>query len=169
MISGVKLKWGELSGRERIILSGGVAISLGVLLYVSLIDPHYRKYEVLKNQVPQKIETYAWMRVQANKIRPLLEAKKTAASQPVDGLSLVSVVEASARKMKLTNQVRRIQPGKSGEVKIWFSEVYFNTWLEWLDQLQSKGIQAVAVRVDRGENNATNIQATLMARSESGE
>lgn len=153
--------WRGLSSRERVLTGAGSVALISVVLYVTVIEPHYQKFNVLQQQVPDKRLAYATMQQQIAAIKPLL-ARRDRGSQPVtDGLTLMTRVEKSAERSDLKSYIKRIQPGKEGEITIWISDVYFNPWITWLDSLLSTGIQIVSVKVQRAENNTTNIQLTL--------
>ena len=158
-----QFSWSGLSGRERSLVVVGMLVVLTYVLYTGVLEPHYKKYAALERQVPEKIDTYAWMKHQAQQIKPLLNqrAQPTTLTTGGNGLPLVSTVENSLKQMGIADNAKRILPGDNGEVKIWFADIEFNQWLLWLDQLKNRDIHVTRARVERSQPGLTHIQVSL--------
>lgn len=139
----------------------GVCIGFGYLMYVGLVEPHYRTYFALQKQVPQKRLTHEWMKDQVEQIQPLLQASKLTSSEQTSSGSLVSTLENSLKQTGLSDKVKRIRAQSRDEVRIWFADVDFNQWISWLDQLKRSDIETAATKVERSLNRLVNIQVTL--------
>ena len=156
-----QFSWSGLSGRERSLVVVGMLVVLAYGLYTGVLEPHYKKYAALERQVPEKIDTYAWMKHQAQQIKPLLNQPTQPTTTGNNGLPLVSILENSLKQMGLSEKAKRILPGDNGEVKIWFADIEFNQWLLWLDQLKNRDIHVTRARVERSQPGLTHIQVSL--------
>lgn len=147
-MNGLKEYWYKLSARDQRVLGIGVLGVLIILLYSLVWAP---MQDQLKRQRPLLIKQTAdllWMQAQADKIRQLKQSK--ANNDRTNDVPLLTVVDQTARKLKLRDQIKQIQPGKqSGTAKIWFDKVIFEDWLQWLDQISARGIEVTRVSVTK--------------------
>ena len=163
MIPMHELKWSNLSRRERGLITIGVCVLLGYFIYSNILEPHYRRYHALQEQIPHKAQTFDWMKAQVQIIAPLLKRSDDRPHASTNGMSLVATLEDSMKRKGLSDKVKRVRPKGIDEVQIWFSDINFNEWVSWLDQLRRHNIESTSTRVERSENGLTSIQVTLRA------
>ena len=147
-MNGLKEYWYKLSARDQRVLGIGVLGVLVIFLYSLLWAP---MQDQLKRQRPLLIKQTAdllWMQAQADKIRQMKQSKaKNGSSRDVP---LLTVIDQTARELKLRDQIKQIQPGKeTGTAKIWFDKVIFEDWLKWMDQTSARGIEVTRVSVTK--------------------
>ena len=143
---------------------------LCTLIYIMLLEPHYGKYQALKVQVPNKALGFERMRDQAQTVMPILDqqSRNQSSNASLSGQSTASIVtqiESTLTRFQSGKQVKRIQPGKDGEVRLWFDGVHFNPWLQWADGLHRQGIEVVSFKAQRSQDNQVNIQVTVSRQS----
>ncbi len=147
-MNGIKDYWQKLPARDQRVLGTGILVVLSILLYSLIWAP---MQDQLKRQRPMLIkqsEDLVWMRQQANKILQLEKSKAT--SDSANDMPLLTVIDQTARKLKLRGQIKQIQPGKeSGTANIWFENVVFEGWLQWLDQITDRGIDVTRVTITK--------------------
>ncbi len=147
-MNGIKNYWYKLPARDQRVLGIGVLVVLSILLYSLLWAP---MQDQLKRQRPLLVKysaDLAWMQGQAELIRQLKQ-NKTGSGNSTD-VPLLTIIDQTAKKLKLRDQIKQIQPGKeSGTAKIWFDKVVFEDWLQWLDQILAKGIDVTRVSVTK--------------------
>lgn len=153
----------NLSPRERYLIGATVLLILVTAAYILLFEPYYKKLAQLQTQVPEKQATYLWMNQEISQVNP--ELLKNATNLPNgskgEDLPLVSIVEQSAKEANFKQFIKRMQPDKDGGIKIWLSDVYFDPWVQWIDQLSTQEIYLESVSITRGENALTNIQMVI--------
>jgi len=160
-VNGIKAYWCKLSGREQRVLGMGVLVILSILLYSLLWAPIQEQLKHQRLQLSKQSEDLAWMQAQADKIRQLNRRKATRSG--ANNVPLLTVIDQTARVLKLRDQIKQIQPGKeSGTAKIWFDKVVFEDWLRWLDQITARGIDVTRVSVTKSvEYPRVNIRLEL--------
>jgi len=160
-MSGLQGYWRNLSIKDQRVLGFGALIVLVILFYALIWSPVQSNLKRLRTQVISQSADLAWMQQQTEKIRKLRQ------SQPVKidnkGLSLLTVVDQTAKTQKIRGRIKQIQPGKeSGTAKIWFEKVVFEDWLRWLDQISARGIDVTRVSITKsGELPRVNIRLEL--------
>lgn len=160
-MNGIKEYWHKLSARDQRVLGIGVLIILSILLYSLLWVPIQDQLKRQRLLLIKQSEDLVWMRAQADKVHQL--KKNEAASSSVNNVPLLTVIDQTARELKLRDQIKQIQPGKqNGTAKIWFDKVVFEDWLQWLDQITARGIDVTRVTITKsGEYPRVNIRLEL--------
>ena len=130
----LKQRLQSLTERERIVLSAGAICTILIILYAFVWEPWQEELNRLRAQVPIKQETLVWMQEQADLVGPLLQ--KEAIAKQLDNQPLLTVIEGSAQRSGLNKYIRRMTPGENGQVQIWLTDVEFDNWITWLEQLR---------------------------------
>ncbi len=155
--------WTNLNTRERWVIVAGAAAVLFILVYALVWAPWQDALARLRLQVPVKQATLTWMQEQAVNIKSLRGQQKSASD---DKDPLFTVVEQTAASAKLRDVIRRMSPGEEQEqVRIWLTDVDFDAWLQWLEQLRKRGIEVASATVNRAADNKVNIRVTLQRSS----
>jgi len=153
----------NLSPRERLTLVGGALAAALILLYTFVWAPWQAELERLRERVPVKQETLAWMQAQAGRVASL-SAREAGerGSASNSGLPLLTLVERSANQLGMREVITRMSPGdQASQVRVWMDDVAFDRWLRWIDALGREGITVAEASIDRDGENLVGIRATL--------
>ena len=151
--------WENLASRERAVLIIGSLILVATLSYIFLWEPWNKNLQRLRAQVPEKQKTLAWMENQAG-LAVSLQGKQKRKTQKRN-IPLLTVIEKTAVQAKIKPFIKRIQPGKDKQVKVWFSDALFDSWLLWIEGLKNQNIEVIAATVNRSNPNRVSITVTL--------
>ena len=148
----MKVWFDELSRREQLTLLGGGGVLLLMLLYTLLWAPLHDERERLHHQVMSQQETLSWMKQASAQLQSSVVAGGKGA---VRQESLLTLIDRSAKSAKMGGSIKRIQPDKSGTVRIWLEEVDFDQMMRWLADLsRDKGVMLAEFNVERVESSA---------------
>jgi len=157
----LKRLWYSISQRERAMVSVGVAGVLAIVLYSLVWAPWQQQLQRLRDQVPAKRQTLAWMEQAAREAAPLLKKRKDSGSGD-QNLPILTIVEQTATAMQLRDAIKQMRPGDNNEVQVNLQEAEFDTWLKWIDALSKQGIEIGAAAAGRGQDpGKANIRMTL--------
>ena len=157
----LKERFYALEVRERAALVLGAVGAVAIIFYATVWAPWQDSIARLRNQVPVKQENLAWMKQQAERVKPLL--RKGQQQAPNSNQPLLTIVEQSASKARIREQIRRMAPGENdGQVKVWLTDADFDAWVIWLEMLRKQGVEVVAAAVNRQrDKNLVSIRVTL--------
>ena len=160
-MSELKKYWLNLSSRDQKFLSIGALLVLLILFYSFIWAPVQSNLKRLRTQVVSQSADLVWMQQQATEIRKL--NKSLPVSSGESALPLLTVVDQTAKTLKIRDRIKQIQPGKeNGTAKVWFDKVVFEDWLKWLDMISARGIDVTRVSVTKsGEFPKVNIRLEL--------
>jgi len=156
----LKRLWYSVSPRERVMVVTGAAAVLAIVLYSLVWSPWQQQLQRLRDQVPGKRQTLAWMEQAAREVAPLI--KKHTDAGGGQNLPILTVVEQTATAMELRDSIKQMRPGDNNEVQVNLQEAEFDTWLKWIDSLSKQGIEISAAAAGRGQDpGKANIRMTL--------
>jgi len=151
--------WAQLRPRERIgLIAGGVVLGL-TLFYLMLWEPVFNEAERLEHNIEQQRELVSWLQVNAQ------EAKRLQASGGGGKLngSLLGTIDSTAKRSKLGEAMKRVEPDGSTRVRVWMEGAPFDDMVRWLDQLQrTYGIQISSAVIDRVEGGSGQVNARFV-------
>ena len=157
--------WESLSVRERLLTTGGIALSVVLLIYALLWRPFQTDSRRLRQSVAEQRAELAVMRQMAQEIQQLGgTAAKPAA---VDGRSLLTLVDQTARAAGLGAALKRVTPQGEDRLGAQFDAVEFDKLIPWLRALErDHRIAIVNLSVDRAGSGRVNARIILQgARS----
>lgn len=152
--------WTGLNPRERLLFGWGLFALIATILYIFILEPRYQRLSVLRLQVPTKQSDLAWMQAQVESNAALKTGVRNTAS--AQRLPLLTIVETTSTKSGLRRNITRMQPAQNGAVRVWFNEVQFNPWINWLDVLRNQGVSVDAASISRESEGVVNIRVTLV-------
>lgn len=120
--------------RERQILVVGAAFLLLVLLYGAVLHPFYAGLARLRQTAAEQQALLHWMHGAADEVQAL--RRSGLASAPAAGGSILSVVDKAARRERLENAVRSVDPDNAGGVRVALEGASFDAVVRWLGDLQ---------------------------------
>lgn len=150
--------WENLLPREKLALAAG-AMALALLVLYLLLQPLLSRQAKLKNEVKEQRAELTWMREAAKEIAEAAPAAPpgTATAPPMQ------LIDQAARENHLSDQLKRMEPGSSGEIKVWLTNAAYVDLLRWLRQLSGTGrLRLANLNVEKGSSpGLVNAQLTL--------
>jgi general secretion pathway protein M len=128
----MKAWWDNLASRERLLVSGGLAIALAILIYGLIWEPFQASHRRLQQNVAEQRADLAWMRQAAQDIQRL-----SGVAQPrSDGRSLLTVIDQTARAAGLGAALKQITPQGEDKLNARLDAVEFDKLLPWIGALE---------------------------------
>jgi len=152
-------RWAQLRPRERIgLIAAGSALAL-MLVYLMLWEPVVNEADRLKRAIEQNRELVSWMQAKEPEVRRLLGS----GGAQRGGGSLLGTIDSTAKRSKLGDAMKRVEPDGSNRVRVWMEQASFDDMVRWLDQLQrSHGVQITSVVIDRVEGSSGLVNARFV-------
>lgn len=139
----------SLEQRERLLVVGGAAALLLMFVYLMIFAPLYEKHEQLLLSVTAQRDTVQWMQQGGERARQL-QRKAGGSSKSLDGSSLLSVSDRTARAAGLGSQLKRIEPEGKNSVRVWLEGASFDILIGWLADLSKRhGVDINSISIDR--------------------
>jgi general secretion pathway protein M len=142
---------------QKITLVAGVFVFL-FLLYMLIIEPINSTVDQLQREVAATETTIARIKQQV----PIVLASKRSGGGNISGLPLTSVVNSTTTKYNLP--VSRRDSKSPNEMQVWFDNVSFDSFLQWVAEINKQhGVTVTSVNV-RGQdrNGVTSINVKLL-------
>lgn len=150
--------WENLLPREKTAFAAGL-LALGVLLLYLLLQPLLSKRTRLREEVGRQRAELTWMRGAAQEIA------QSAPALPPGAVSTppLQIIDQAARENHLSAQLKRLEPGSGGEIKVWLNNAAHVDLTRWLRQLSATGRLAITnLNVEKGSApGLVNAQLTL--------
>ncbi len=158
MIARARNWFDSRTGREQMILKGGGALLVIVLLWAFVWHPISQGRAELAQRVGDQERLLSWMRdagAGARRVRA-----ETMMSTNGTSASLLTLVDESLRAHELGDAVRRVEPEGDTVVRLWLDDARFDdlmTWLTTLDRGYGTTVQEMSAQVTdaRGVVNVT--------------
>ena len=126
--------WQSLNQKERYMIIAGGVFTLLILFYILIWNPFVKRIEMLDQQVKSQASTLVWMREASRRVqehRAMPSGQKSS-----DRRSIAALVEATTKKLGIAESLHRIEPEDRHTLKVWFNSVQFNSFLQWLAELE---------------------------------
>ena len=149
---------GGLNSRERRLLLLAGLLIFAMSVYVLVLEPAYRRLDMLRVQVPAMQQDLDWMQEQVAANSALLAGPKNAETR---NTPLLTVIEQTASQAGLRQQISRMAPAEEGRVRVWFDDVYFDPWLRWLEAVRREQISVHAVNIVGDKQGMVDIRLTV--------
>lgn len=139
----------NLEQRERLLVIGGAAVLFMLIIYLAVFAPLYEKHEQLQVSVAAQHDTLQWMQQGAQRVSQL-QRGAGGNLKSLDGSSLLSVSDSTARSAGLGPQLKRIEPEGKSSVRVWLEGASFDAMIGWLAGLNKRyGIDINSISIDR--------------------
>ncbi|MCU7935532.1 MAG: type II secretion system protein M [Candidatus Thiodiazotropha sp. (ex Dulcina madagascariensis)] len=146
----MKQWWQSKTQQEHMALILGAATVLILLLYLLLWRPFTQSLETKALLVKSQQTTLNWMQDNLGLVQRLRSQQKGSAGASNE--ALLTVVDRTAKKIRLRQQIQRIKPQGDKAVQLWVEQAPFDTLMLWLSQLtQAYGIEIESLNIDRQE------------------
>lgn len=140
----VKTWLAQLSTRERNLVYIAAGVSLIVLFYFLLWSPLNSALSTQKLALENDEKLLVWVQEQSARAQML---RSSGDVQRFTG-SLTQLVNQTTRSAGIS--ISRMQP-QNEELQVWIDRVPFNTLMQWLDTLESRGV--VILQSDFSQTN----------------
>ena len=151
-----------LERRERMLVTGGGAVLLVLLLYTMIWEPIAGSYRALQDGVAEQKQTLVWMKQAAAELQ-LLQRSGSGTARGLGGRSLLSVVDQSARSGGLGPAIKRIEPEGGKGVKVWLEGVAFDPMILWLGKItRTYQIETSIITIEPQGGGRVNARLTLL-------
>lgn len=152
-----------LAMRERVIVAGGAAFLLILILWLGAWVPLSERVDQLEQTVTVQQETLDWMRNATAEIQQLRRQGGAPVATGLGGRSLLAVVDQAAKSAGLSSGLKRIEPEGTDRVRVRFEQIPFDTFMRWLDSLNRQyGVFTQTITVEREEApGRVNVRLTL--------
>lgn len=154
--------WENLQRKEKAAVAA-TALAVALLVVYLLLQPFFRGRARLQTEVSNRRLELAWMRDAAREIGELGYAGQgqAAATPPLQ------LIDQLARENRLSEQLKRLEPGADGEIKVWLNNVVYVDMVRWLRQLTATGRLSIAnLNVEKGSKpGMVSAQLTLNSGS----
>ena len=147
--------WHNLQARDQRVLLIGAVVALPLLIFALIIDPFNQEVERLQQAVESNTELLDWMEQSAQQVKAL---RGSGPGRQSSG-SLLSLVDASAKRNGLGGALKQVKPEGSG-VRLRLEQAAFDDMVRWLGRLGSEqGVGVTTLTMERlpasGQVNAT--------------
>jgi general secretion pathway protein M len=119
--------WSDLQKREKLVVIWGGGFLLIILGYALLIAPLRGDLVNMEAAVLSKKAELAWMQGAAVKAKEL-----TALQSNKPAVSSLKVIDQAARKYGIDSSLKRVDPGETGKIKVWFENLVFVDFMRFL-------------------------------------
>ncbi|MEW8417347.1 MAG: type II secretion system protein M [Candidatus Thiodiazotropha endolucinida] len=144
----------------------GAAAILLLLVYLLLWRPFNQALDKKALLVESQQLTLNWMQDNLDLVKNLRSQQrgKSAGSNE----ALLTLVDRTAKKIRLRQQLQRIKPQGDNAVQLWIEEAPFDTIIKWLGQLtQTHAIEIDSLTIDRQDKPGL-VNARLVLQREGG-
>ncbi len=150
----MKAWWETLSARERLLVIGGLGLTLALLGYALVWEPFRISHRQLQQRVAEQRADLIWMRQAAREVKRLSGNAGTRSAS--DGRSLLTLVDQTAWAAGLTSALKRVAPQGEDKLSAQLDGVEFDKLIPWLGTLEhDHRIAIVNLSIDRA--NATGL------------
>ncbi|MBT3092458.1 MAG: type II secretion system protein M [Candidatus Thiodiazotropha sp. (ex Lucina pensylvanica)] len=158
--------WQSKTPQEHMALIIGAAAILLLLVYLLLWRPFNQALGKKALLVESQQLTLNWMQDNLDLVKNLRSQQrgKSAGSNE----ALLTLVDRTAKKIRLRQQIQRIKPQGDNAVQLWIEEAPFDTIIKWLGQLtQTHAIEIDSLTIDRQDKPGL-VNARLVLQREGG-
>ncbi|MBV2124485.1 MAG: type II secretion system protein M [Candidatus Thiodiazotropha sp. (ex Ctena orbiculata)] len=158
--------WQSKTPQEHMALIIGAAAILLLLVYLLLWRPFNQALDKKALLVESQQLTLNWMQDNLDLVKNLRSQQrgKSAGSN----VALLTLVDRTAKKIRLRQQIQRIKPQGDNAVQLWIEEAPFDTIIKWLGQLtQTHAIEIDSLTIDRQDKPGL-VNARLVLQREGG-
>lgn len=138
--------WQQLQLREQRLIIIAAILLLIMALYSTIIAPLTEAYEATQIKVRQQRVLLMDIQQAAKELKPLRAGNRRKGGE---NQSLLSRVDTSARRSKLQESMKRIEPDGKTRVRIWMEKVPFDQVMSWLQSLSQQGIRVETLESER--------------------
>ncbi|MES9946470.1 MAG: type II secretion system protein M [Candidatus Thiodiazotropha sp.] len=159
--------WQSKTPQEHMAMIIGAAAILLLLVYLLMWRPFNQALEKQSLLVESQRVTLSWMQDNLGLVKRLRSEQKGRGASSNE--ALLTLVDRTAKKIQLRQQIQRIKPQGDNGVQLWIEQAPFDTILKWLGGLtQTHAIEIDSLTIDRQEKSGlVNARLVLQREGES--
>jgi general secretion pathway protein M len=132
------------------MIIGGSAVLI-LLIYLIIWRPFEQNLEKKALLVTSQESTLEWMRGNVDLIQSLSAKQDKRGTNSKE--ALLTLVDRTAKSIKLREQIQRIKPQGENTVQLWVEQASFDTLISWLGQLtQNYALDIESLNIDKQES-----------------
>ena len=149
----LQVVFSRLNDREQFSVILSLVFVLVVVVYLLFWKPIFQELDDYRYKVDSSYDEFIWMSGAASVWEQYKKKQQTVRKAGLPkGKSLLGVVDSSAKRYKLKNTLRRIEPDGNDGVKLTFEEGSFDVLIKWLGMMEKKyGVVIARINVSRQE------------------
>ena len=140
----------RFSSREKTILALATIALTAILIHALLIEPFNQKKTELSEALEQANIDLKWMRTA---IYQLPQGNVLAQAIEFEG-SLANLIDKEVRSQDLSDFLTQMTPINDDEIRIRFKDINFNQLLNFIAQVNSRGLDVKDLRIDATDKTA---------------
>lgn len=139
----------SLEARERKVLIGGAVVLGFTIFYFLLWDPLITKMSHLETSIQEQQELIVWMENAAQEVEQL-QSKVQSLGRSGKGQSLLGVIDSTAKRNRLKDAVKRVQPDGKTKARVSLENANFNDVIKWIEALQrTQGVRVESTVIEK--------------------
>ena len=139
----------KLKPREKTQLSVASVVVFVMLVWAWGIQPLQESIALEEDRIQEYVKDLHWLQTSVQKAKSL-NKKSTKSFKNRGGLSIIALVDQSARLQGMDSGIRKVEPSGDVGVRIWLEKVHFNALVHWIERLQREyGLVVIDIQVDQ--------------------
>lgn len=145
-MNNILARWNALSIRERVLLSLLIIMIAGYFIFNFIWRPVDAAVSRRVQNVQERIDLYSALEPRIEEAK--LGLKDNSANKNITTFSgnAMVTVEDTIKEHELSKNLSLASP--SGDsISVWFTNIAFNDWLEWVETMRDKGVIVTQAKV----------------------
>ncbi len=141
----------KFSSREKTIVTLAAVSLIGLLIHASIIEPFNQKQLELNDALEQGIIDLKWMQTAVVKL-----PRDNILSRAIEFEgSLANLIDKEVRSQDLNSFLTQMTPISNDEIRIRYKGINFNRLLNFIAQVNSRGLEVKDLRIDAADKTAS--------------
>lgn len=129
-----------ISSRDRMMLHGLIAFLIIVAGYFLVLKPSFDAVERAQLSLKGKQELLQWMKSNEHRAKSVTRSRgKSKGRRP--GQSLLALINQTSGRFQVS--LKRYEPEGGDKLRVWVEDVPFNSFIRWLNSLESRNAVSV--------------------------
>jgi general secretion pathway protein M len=158
--------WESKTPQEQMAMMIGAGAILLLLIYLLMWRPLVQSVEEKALLVDSQQVTLKWMQDNLDLVKSLRRQQRGRGASSNE--ALLTLVDRTAKKIQLRQQIQRIKPQGDKAVQLWIEQAPFDTIIKWLGQLtDTHAIEIDSLTIDKQDKPGL-VNARLVLKREGG-
>jgi general secretion pathway protein M len=158
--------WQSKTPQEHMAMIIGAAAILLLLIYLLMWRPFMQSMDKKALLVESQQVTLKWMQDNLELVQSLRSQQRGRGATSNE--ALLTLVDRTAKKIQLRQQIQRIKPQGDDAVQLWIEQAPFDTIIKWLGQLtHTHALNIDSLTIDKQDKPGL-VNARLVLQREGG-